>query len=68
VTLYAKLIQCRLHIDRIPQNDYVDDEPESTELVLLTFAVALAQLTALAMEHHPRQGVATFTAIQLDQR
>ena len=31
----------RIHINSVPQNDGIDDQPERTELIFLAFAVAL---------------------------
>lgn len=39
----------------------------STQLVFLTFAVALVQLAALAVEYVTRQGVSAFAEIELLQ-
>src|SRR5450631_3116277 len=44
VALSDELVQRRVHIDRVPKHDQIDHESERAELVLLTFAVALAKL------------------------
>src|SRR3954462_7768242 len=42
VCLGAELVDRRIHVDRVPEHDEVDHEPKRAELVLLAFAVALA--------------------------
>ena len=41
--------------------------PERTELIFLALPVALAQFAAFAVEHGPREAVAPFAAVQLQQ-
>src|SRR3954452_17590168 len=48
VSLGAELVDRRIHVDRVPEHDEVDHEPKRAELVLLAFAVALAELAPLA--------------------
>jgi hypothetical protein len=47
----------------------LDDEPEGAELSWssLSFAIALAELTALAVEDGSGQRVAAFGAVELDE-
>jgi hypothetical protein len=45
----------------------VDHQTEGAELVFLSFAIALTQFFAFAMEHHTGELVATFAAIELHQ-
>jgi hypothetical protein len=44
------LVEGSIHVDRVPQDDGVDDQAKGAELILLALAVALAQFTALAVE------------------
>src|SRR3954469_3028497 len=48
VSLGAELAERRIHVDRVPEHDEVDHEPNRAELVLLALAVALAELAPLA--------------------
>ena len=63
----TKALQRRVHVDRVPQDDEIDDEAERAKLVFLTFAIALPQFAALAVEYDARKLVATFATIELDQ-
>ena len=67
VALGAELVERRVHVDRVPEHDDVDHQPERAELVLLAFAVALAQLAALAVEDDAGELVAALAAVELDQ-
>ena len=61
----AKLIEYRIQIDGVPQNDHVDDQPKRAQLVFLTFAIALVELAALAMEHISCQAMPAFPQVGL---
>jgi hypothetical protein len=54
--LRSELGERSVHVDRVPQHDRVDDKAQGAELILLAFAIALAQLAALGVEHHAREG------------
>jgi hypothetical protein len=43
VSAGAKLVQRRIHINRVPEHDDVDHEAEGAELVFLAFAIALIE-------------------------
>ena len=60
-----QMIQRILHIHCVPQNHGIDDESQSTELIFLAFAVAIAEFTTLAVTNHPCQIMAFFGAIEL---
>ena len=60
-------IERGVHVDRVPQDDEVHDETERAELVFLSFPIALSQFPALAVEDDPRQLVATFSSVELDE-
>ncbi len=55
VALGAEPVQRCVHVDRVPENDDVHNQAERAELVLLAFAIALPQLTALTVEHDARE-------------
>ena len=40
--LGPELLECRMDIKRVPENDDVDDESKSSKLVFLAFPIALA--------------------------
>jgi hypothetical protein len=63
----AEAIERRIHVDRVPQDDEIDDKPKCPELIFLAFPLALPQFTAFAVEDNPRQLVATFAPVKLDQ-
>jgi len=50
VPLRHELVQRRVHVDRVPEHDQIDRQPERAQLVLLTLSVTLAQLTPPAMK------------------
>jgi hypothetical protein len=50
VPFSQELIQCGVHVDRVPEHDEIDDEAKRTELVLPAFAITLTQLATFAME------------------
>lgn len=56
-----------VHIDRVPEHDDIDDQAERSELILLAFAIALAQFAALSMKDDAGELVAAFAAIELDE-
>jgi hypothetical protein len=47
------------------QHHRIEDEPERVEMILWAFAVALAQLAALAVEDPAGQGAAGFGDVEL---
>src|SRR5450755_1107741 len=67
VALSDELVQRRVHVDRVPKQDQIDHESERAELVLLTFAVALAQLAAPAVKDHPGELVTSLAAVKLSE-
>ena len=50
----------------VPQHERVEREAERAELIFLPFPVALAQLTLVAVEDGPGDGVTAFVAGQAD--
>lgn len=63
----ARWLRFHVHVDRVPENDDVYHEAERAKLVLLAFAIALAQLAAFAMEHDARELMPSLAAVELDQ-
>ena len=53
----AELVQGGVLVAGVAQHDGVDDQTEGAEPIFLVFAVALAQLPALAVENGPGQGM-----------
>ena len=51
ISFGTQLLESRLHIEGVPQHDHVDHQAERSQLILLAFAIALPELTVLAMEH-----------------
>jgi hypothetical protein len=56
------------YINRVPERDHVDDEPERAELIFLTLAVTLPQFAPFAAGNDALDAVSTFGAIELRQR
>ena len=54
----AHTVHRSVDVAGVPQHHGVNDQTECAELVLLSFTVGLAQLTALAVEDLPGQPVA----------
>src|SRR5947209_18567032 len=59
----AQFVQRILYVPGVPQNDHVDHKPQRAQLILLTLAIALTKLTALAMKDMPGDTVPSLTAI-----
>ena len=58
IAIRPQLRQRAIYREGVPQDDRVEHQAKRTELVLLPFAVALAQLTALPVKDPPAQLVA----------
>ncbi len=67
VAFAAKLSQDGVRVQRVPQDDDVDDQTEGAELIFLALTVALVQLATLAVENVAGQAVAAFAEIELLQ-
>ncbi len=52
----AQLVQGGVLVAGVPKHDGVDDKSEGAELVFLAFAVALAELSSLAVEDRSGAG------------
>ena len=61
------VIDGALGVDRVVEDDGVDDQAEGAELLFLAFAVGLAQLAAAAVADIAGEAVAAFAAVELDQ-
>ena len=56
-----QLLESRFHVEGVPQHDGIDDQPQSAELIFLSFTVALAEFAPLAMKKkRPVQGCGGF--------
>src|ERR1700738_2042614 len=64
-SLGPELVEGSTHVDRVPQDDGVDDQAKGAELILLALAVALAQFTALAVEDNAGELVTALAAVEL---
>lgn len=65
--LLAKLTQRRIHVDRVPEHNHVDDQSERAELILLALPIPLPQLPALAVKGGARKHVTALTAVELNE-
>src|SRR5438105_13050038 len=61
-----QLLQRSFDVARVPENDGIDDKTQRPKLVLLSFTVALAQFTALAVEEGTGKTIAALTAVELN--
>ena len=61
------VIDGALGVDRVVEDDGVDDQAKRIELLFLALAVGLAELAAAAVADVARETVAAFTAVELDQ-
>jgi hypothetical protein len=61
------LLDNGIHLNRVPEDNDVDDETQSAELILLSLSIMLPQFTSFAMENDPRQAVSMLAAIELNQ-
>jgi hypothetical protein len=59
------MIQCILHIDRIPKYNRIGDQAQSTKLILLTLAVAFTYFAASTVAYYARKVVPFFGTIKL---
>ena len=65
--LGAELLERGLHVERVLQNNGIGHQPEGGELLFLPFAVAFADLAAVAVADPARDGMTTLTPVDLDQ-
>jgi hypothetical protein len=59
------VIEGALSVDRVVEDDRVDDQAERAELFFLAFAVGLAELAAAAVADFAGECVAAFAAVEL---
>src|SRR3984957_13441284 len=67
VTFGAELLHGCVHVDRVPEHDEVDDQPECSKLILLALAVALAKFAALTVENDACELVTSLAAVELHE-
>jgi hypothetical protein len=58
------LIEDRIHIDGIPQNDHVHYQTECAQLIFLSLAISLMEFAAFAMKNVTRQAVSALAQIE----
>ena len=63
----GEVVEGALGVDRVVEDDRVDDQAERSELFLLALAVALPQLAAVAVADVAGEGVAALAAVELGQ-
>ena len=61
------MVEGALGIDRVVEDDRVDDQAERAQLFLLALAVGLAQFAAAAVADVAGEAVAAFAAVELDE-
>ena len=54
-SLGTQMVQCRIHIKRIPQYQHIGHEPERSQLIFLSLPVPLPELTTASMKSRPGQ-------------
>ena len=67
IPFLSELLQDRLRVNGIPENNHIDDEPKRAELIFLSFAVPLAQFAPFTAEDDACDAVPTFSPIELRQ-
>jgi hypothetical protein len=67
---YPSLRSCSItaSINRVPEDNDVDDESQCAELILLSLSIMLSQFASFAMENDPRQAVPILAAVELSKR
>jgi hypothetical protein len=63
ITLSGELLQGCVDIKDVPENQDIHDQAQSSQLILLALAVALAQFSRFVMEDRAGEFVAVFTRI-----
>lgn len=65
VTVRGEVVECPLGVDRVVENDRVDDQAERAELFFLALVVSagMAQFAAVAGADVPRERVAALAAV-----
>jgi hypothetical protein len=63
VSLGSQLAQCRVDIDRIPENDAVQNDAQRAELVFHSFPVPLEQFAAASVEYLLGERVPSFLEV-----
>ena len=61
----TQLIECRFHIEGIPQHYRIDDQAQCPELILLAFTIPLPEFATLPMKDRTRYTVGAFSSIEL---
>ena len=61
------VLEGTLGVDRVVDDDRVDDQTERPELFFLALAVGLAQFTAAPVADVAGEAVAAFAAVELDE-
>ena len=63
----GEVVERSLGVDRVVEDDRVEDQAERAELFFLALAVALAQLAAVAVADVAGEGVAALAAVEVGQ-
>jgi hypothetical protein len=66
--LSPELLERRIDIKCVPENDDVDHESKGSKLVFLPFPIALTQFAPFAVKNGSCQLVAVLATIQLSER
>ena len=54
ISIASELLDNCIHINRVPEDNEVDDETQGVELILLSPSIMLLQFASFAMENNPR--------------
>ena len=66
--LLSELGERGFHVEGVPQRDYVHDQSQSAQLVFLSLAIVLPQLSTFAVEDSACDAMASFAPVQLRER
>jgi hypothetical protein len=62
-----ELVDRRIHVDRVPEHDEIDNQAECSKIIFLSFAIALAQCAMLPVENDAGELVSAFVTFELDK-
>jgi len=62
------MIQGRIRVTRVPEDDGVEDKSQRHELVFLSFTIPLPKPTAVTVEDWPSEAVTPFLFVELNER
>jgi hypothetical protein len=65
------MVQCRIHIPDVPQDQSIDYQTQGAELIFLTLAMPLPEVSTLAMKalaKEPMTALTTVNCVRISRR